>query len=158
MEITPRNFVKTLSLIHIVLAAGPLSVAIFMYFTNTSEVNNTTESDMFIYVFPAIGLLGIFGSMYMFNLLLKNLKKLKTLKPMLMGYQKAAIVKYALIEGPAFLNIIWFSITGNFLYLTVGGTLILYLFIQRLKAEKIEKDLELNRELKTQFYKLDTSL
>jgi len=77
---------------------------------------------------------------------------------MLAGYQAASLIKYALLEGPALLNIIWFSLTGNLLYLTIGGVMILFLFIQRPKAEKIEKELELKSDHKRQFYKLDEPL
>lgn len=154
MITTPRNYIKTLSTLHLAMAAGPLLVTAFFYF-NTELETNGTASDIYVYVFPIIALIGIFSSKFIFNLLIKKLKTKETLQAKLAGYQSASLIKFALIEGPALLNIVWFSQTGNLLYLTIGGVLILFLFMQRPKTEKIETDLELNSEHKRQFHKLD---
>lgn len=154
MTTTPRNFIKTLSIIHFAMVSGPLLVGTIFYM-NTELINNGTQNDIFIYVFPLIALAGVFASKFLFNLFIKNLKSHETLQAKLAGYQTASLIKFALIEGPAFLNIVWFSQSGNLLYLTIGGVLILFLFMQRPKAEKIETELELNSEHKRQFQKLD---
>jgi len=154
MKTTPRNFIKTLSIVHFAMVLGPLLTGVIFYM-NTELITNGTQNDIFIYVFPLIALGGIFASKFLFNLFIKNLKNHETLQAKLAGYQTASLIKFALIEGPAFLNIVWFSQTGNLLYLTIGGVLILFLFMQRPKAEKIETELELNSEHKRQFQKLD---
>ncbi|MDT0621165.1 hypothetical protein [Croceitalea vernalis] len=154
MTMTSRNFLKTISIIHLAMVIGPLFAATIFYM-NTEIITNGTQNDIFIYVFPLIALGGIFASKYMFNLFIKNLKNHKTLQAKLTGYQTASLIKYALIEGPAFLNIVWFSQTGNLLFLTIGGVLIIFLFTQRPRANKIEIDLNLNSEHKSQFRDLD---
>lgn len=154
MQNTPKQFLKTLSIIHAALVIGPLLIAAFFYM-NTALVTNGTQNDIFIYVFPILALAGIFASKFMFNLLVKNVKNQERLRAKLAGYQTASVIKFALLEGPAILNIAWFGFSGNLLYLTIGGVLILFLFMQRPKAEKIENELELNSEHKRQFRKLD---
>lgn len=152
MTTTPNKIVKTISIIHLALLAGPLIAGAFFYL-NTEISTNGSGNDIFIYIFPIIGLGGIFASKVIYRLFLNPLKQKENLRDKLAGLQSASLIQYALIEGPAFLNIIWFSQTGNLLYLTIGGVLLIYLFILRPNKAKIENDLELKGEHKRQFHK-----
>jgi hypothetical protein len=154
MTTTPKNFLKTLTIIHYALVSGPLLTGIIFYL-NTELNTNGTVDDIFVYIFPLIALGGIFAGNFIFKKLLSNIKKNENLQHKLAGYQTASLVKFALLEGPAFLNIIWFSQTGNLLYLTIGMVLVLFLFMQRPTKIKVESDLELIGEHKRQFNRLD---
>ena len=151
---TPRNFIKTLSIIHYALLAGPLISGIIFYM-NTQSVINGSPDDIFIYILPVIGLAGIFASKTLYSMLLSPLKQKDNLQEKLAGLQTASLVRYALVEGPALFNIIWFGQTGNLLYLTIGGVLVIYLFILRPTKSKIESDLELKGEHQRKFNKMD---
>ncbi len=157
MTTTPRSFLKTLTIIHLAMVAGPL-LAATIFFMNTELQTNGTQSDIFVYIFPIIALAGVFGSKFLFNLFVKNLKNHETLQAKLTGYQTASLIKYGLLEGPALLNIVWFSVTGNLLYLSIGCALILFLFVQRPSADKVENDLVLDSEHKRQFRRMDESI
>ncbi|WP_350292909.1 hypothetical protein [uncultured Croceitalea sp.] len=150
MTSTPNKIVKTISIIHFALLVGPLLAGAFFY-ANTEVNANGATNDIFIYIFPLIALAGIFASKVIYRLFLNPLKQKEHLRDKLAGLQSASLIQYALIEGPAFLNIIWFSQTGNLLYLTIGGVLLIYLFILRPNKAKIENDLELKGEHKRQF-------
>ncbi len=141
MTSTPKNFLKTLTIIHYALVAGPLLIGVIFYL-NTELNTNDTVDDIFIYIFPLIALVGVFSGNFIFKKLLSNIKKSESLQHKLTGYQTASLVKFALLEGPAFLNIVWFSLTGNLLYLTIGMVLVLFLFMQRPTKIKVENDLE----------------
>lgn len=154
---TPRNFLKTLAILHLALLAGPLLAGIFFYFNTEIKVNGTAN-DILIYIFPIIGLAGIFTSKFLYQQFLTPLKAHELLKTKLVGLQTASLIQYVLIEGPALLNIVWFEKTGNLLYLTVGGVLLIYLFMLRPTKSKIENDLELKGEHKRQFDHLDQTL
>jgi hypothetical protein len=152
MTTTPRNFLRTLSIIHLAMVIGPLLTGTVFYM-NTELNTNGTQNDIFIYIFPVIALAGIFASKVLYRLFLNPLKQKEQLQDKLAGLQSASFIQYALIEGPAFLNIIWFSQTGNLLYLTIGAVLLIYLFTLRPTKTKIENDLELKGEHKRQFNK-----
>jgi hypothetical protein len=152
MTTTPNKIVKTLSIIHLAMVIGPLLTGTVFYM-NTELNTNGTQNDIFIYIFPVIALAGIFASKVLYRLFLNPLKQKEQLQDKLAGLQSASFIQYALIEGPAFLNIIWFSQTGNLLYLTIGAVLLIYLFTLRPTKTKIENDLELKGEHKRQFNK-----
>lgn len=134
------------------MAIGPLLTGAIFYMS--TELNtNGTQNDIFIYIFPVIALVGIFASKVLYRVLINPLKQKERLQDKLAGLQSASFIQYALIEGPAFLNIIWFSKTGNLLYLTIGAVLLIYLFTLRPTKTKIENDLDLKGEHKRQFDK-----
>lgn len=155
---TPRSYIKTLTIIHYALLAGPMILGIVFYLNTALDLNGNTNNDIFVYIFPLIALGGIFGGNFTFKKLLLNSKKNDSLQHKLASYQTASIVKFALLDGPALLNIMWFSQTGNLLYLTIGMVLVLFLFMQRPTKIKIENDLELTGEHKRQFNKLNEPL
>jgi len=157
MSTTPNKMVKTISIIHLALLLGPILAGAFFYL-NTEINTNGTTNDIFIYIFPVIALAGIFTSKVLYRLFLNPLKQKEQLGEKLAGLQSASLIQYAFIEGPAFLNIIWFSQTGNLLYLTIGAVLLIYLFILRPTKTKIENDLELEGEHKRKFHKGDEPL
>lgn len=156
---TPKKILDTFSIIHFAMLAGPTVAGVIFYFTtsvsNTSEFN---QEDIFVYLLPIIAMAGIFVGKFLYPKLLIPVKKKETLQQKLAGFQTASLIQYALVEGPALINIVWFSITGNLLYLTIGGVLIIYLFTLRPTKDKVELDLELQGEHKSQFNKLETPL
>lgn len=149
---TPKGFFRTLSLIHMGLIGG-LLVATAVFYLQTEVPPNTGEEDLMIYVFPTIAILSIFLSKFLFAQQLKNLEDKKLLSQKIPGYLTASLISYALVEGPAFLNLIWFSTTGNMLYFAVTLTLLAYLLWHRPTKQKVENQLQLKGELMTQFRK-----
>ena len=63
-------------------------------------------------------------------------------------FQSASIVKYALLEGPAFFAIVAYNLTGNALPLVIGVCLVLYLAVQRPNLQKLLDALPLTSDEK----------
>lgn len=153
---TPKNYLKTISILHIALVAGPLLLGTFFYLQ--TDVSTTSEDDMMIYIFPLLGVAGIFVGQFLFKQLTSKLKKDATLSSKLATYQTASLVRWALVEGPALLNFVWFGNTSNSLFLAIGATLLIYLFLLRPTKTKIQNDLKLQGPQLTQFTKTDHPL
>ena len=134
-----------------------LITAIFYQQTGKTPLNENGD-DMMVYIFPTIGIMGIFMSKVLFSQLLKNLENKGLLSEKLSGYLTASLIQFALVEGPAFLNIIWFNTTGNMLYFAVALVLIVYLAWLRPSKSKIENQLQLKGELLSQFRKENEKL
>ncbi len=152
---TPRKFLNTLTLLHTALTAGPLIIGLIFYYNTPIQEYQELEGDIFIYVFPFIGLMGVLASTYMFKILIKNLENKPGLHEKLAGFLSASLIRFALLEGPAILNLVWFSNTGNLLFLTVAGVLVLLLFLQRPTKLKVDRELHLKGEHKRQFDRMD---
>jgi hypothetical protein len=91
----------------------------------------------------------------LYQLNISKLKDKHSLKEKLSGYQSAKIIKYALIEGPAFFSIVIALNTENSYFLTIAAALIGYLYFQKPTKEQIESDLELTGKMRSQFQKMD---
>ena len=157
--VTPKSFLKTLSLIHLSLVAGVVIFGIMMYLqTPNQEISINYEGDVMFFVVPFMAIAGIFAGNYLYNIIITNLNSKKTLKEKLSGFQTASIIKYALIEGPALLGIIAFMNEGNQYFLLISLLLILWLLAQRPTRDRVERDLMLEGSLKSDFNQEDRPL
>ncbi|KQC29842.1 hypothetical protein [Flagellimonas eckloniae] len=153
---TPNNFIKTLSIIHLGLMMGPVLFGFVAYSQSVNAIQDFSNTeDVFFIIVPIVTLSGIFMGNLLFNKLLKSAIKADGLKAKLAGFQTASLIRYAFIEGPAFLGVVAFQLTENLTYLYIAGVLILFLYLLRPTKDKIERGLELRGKEKDQFNNLD---
>ncbi|QXP52754.1 hypothetical protein H0I25_12815 [Cellulophaga sp. HaHa_2_95] len=137
--------IKTLKIIHAFLILSLAAFAAFTFFGGPGFVNEfSMENDIFIYVVPIVAMVGYFASKYMYSRELAAINTSEDLKTKLALYQKANILKFALLEGPAFLAFLQFMSNGYTLYFTIGTTLLLYLAMQSPSKTKTIEELSLN--------------
>lgn len=130
------------------MVAG-VSIFLVVSYWQTMEFNAEMDNqNLFLYIVPVFALLGYFGSQFVFKNILSKIRMDAKLDEKLNTYQTASIIKYALIEGPAFLAIVAYNSSGNALPLVIGICLILYLAVQRPNREKIIESLPLTLEEK----------
>ena len=147
----PKSFLKTLTIIHASLCVGLVVFAIYAYIQNGSFSSTMDTSDVFIYLVPVVAMIGYFGSKFVYQNLLRNLSTSEPLPKKLQRYYVASLVKYALIEGPAFLALFVYFTSGNAMHLVIAFSLIIYLFFQRPTLEKLKQELPINLEEKREF-------
>lgn len=130
------------------MVAG-VSIFLVVSYWQTMEFNAEMDNqNLFLYIVPVFALLGYFGSQFVFKNILSKIRMDAKLDEKLNTYQTASIIKYALIEGPAFLAIVAYNSSGNALPLVIGICLILYLAVQRPNRVKIIESLPLTLEEK----------
>jgi len=66
------------------------------------------------------------------------------------GYQTALIIRFALLEGPSLFGIVSYLLSGNLLFLAISGLIILYFITIRPTRDKVETDLNLDYQEKTE--------
>ena len=148
-KVTPKTFVKTISIIHFALLGGIIMFGAFVYFQNNNWILNIENTeDIFLMVVPLTILAGVLMGSIIYRKKVNSLKDRQSLKEKLTGFQEALILKYALIEGPAFLSIVAAMLTGNSLYLIISGVLVLYMLSLKPTQRKIEQGLELSRAMR----------
>jgi len=147
----PKPLLKLLTLIHASMCIGLAIFAGYAYLQNRSFELISDYGDVFVYVVPVLAMAGYIGSKLVYQNILRNLAPEKPLSEKLQQYQIANIIKYALLEGPAFLSLGIYLIDGNALYLVIGLCLMLYLFFQRPALDKMKNELPLNLEEQKEF-------
>ncbi len=155
-EITPNGFLKILTILHLALVAGVSFFALFVYLQNAEwKFNLSDTNDIFFFIVPSFAIFGIYLGSFLYKKQLNSLANKKSLKEKLAGFQSASIIKYATIEAPALLAIVAAFLNGNLFYLLISIVLLIYLFFQKPTKEKIEMELNLTGDMKSQFSKGD---
>jgi hypothetical protein len=155
-DITPNKFLKTISMLHLMLLMGLVMFAGFLLFQFDGAMMPTFDTnDTLLLIYPVVAIAAIVGSQALFKNVLASKENNTDLKVKLANYQTASIIKYALIEGPAFFGILLATSTGNTAYAAIAGVLIIYFILQKPSLNKIESDLKLSGEQRNQFNRYD---
>jgi len=158
-QLTPKKFIAAQGLLHLGFTFMPAMLVAVSYLQNQdSSFNLSDTSNPFFYVVPILAILGPLLGSYLYAKKKKELTKIDSLKTKLGALQAAMIINYATIEGPALLGLVAFMQSGNLFFLAIAVVLLAYLFLQRPTKAKIERDLQLDFELKNQFNQQDTPL
>ncbi|NJB69717.1 hypothetical protein GGR42_000179 [Saonia flava] len=140
----PKPFLQTLSMLHLGLFTGLVAFTGFAYYTGDSlKTESYPNGDVFLYLVPIGAIVGYFFSQFMFQKMVGNIPQKRPLQSKLARYQSASLIKYAILEAPAFLALFAFLQDSHALYLTIVVSLIVYFFTQRPTEDKIKKHLHL---------------
>jgi hypothetical protein len=154
IELTPKGFLKSMSIIHGAFIAGLVMFAFAaIVLTAKKQTHPTRSGDAYAVAVPLIAVAGLIASNLIFRNKVSKLNNESSLKDKITGYQSAIIARFALIEGPALFGIAVFLLTKNWLYLIISGLLILYFVSLRPTKAKTENDLNLSYEEKLVFDK-----
>ncbi|MFT4986615.1 MAG: hypothetical protein ACI8U0_002261 [Flavobacteriales bacterium] len=152
VEITPKKYISTITTIHLALVSGILMFGAVIYFQNDDWTLNFSETkNIFFYIVPLLGIVGIVGGNFFFKTQMEGLKSKPRLLDKVNGHKKAMIIKFAFIEAPALLGIMSSMQSGNLFYLIVAGLLFVYFISLKPTKSKIEESLALDSKLKDQF-------
>lgn len=148
-NVNPSTFVKTNTIIHLGLLMGQIVFAATTLLISKNQAH-TQNTDVFIYIAPALAITGFFTGHFLFRKLLGNIKGDSPLKAKLADYQSATIIRLASLEGPSLFAIVCFMLTGNMVFLGISAAIILYFIYLRPTRQKIEDDLALDYNEKTE--------
>jgi hypothetical protein len=130
--------IKTLKVIHLAICAGVILAYIFAgQFTIEQLKGQEIDTDDLVYLIVPIA--AFFLSNFMFKSQLNQVEPKSTLEEKLPVYQTASIIRWAILEGGAFL--ILFMKPDLLIF---GIILILYLISLRPTEEKIISDFQAN--------------
>lgn len=159
-QLTSKSYLTSLKIIHFALTAGVvffMLIAIALQFTGFEpELKELEEILLAITVAGAVA--GVFTGNLLFRKRLEQLVELKGLKEKLMGYQSALIIKYALVEGPAFFSVVAYLLTANLLFPAITLVLISIFILYAPGKDKLISDLNLSRKESEIFDKPDAAI
>jgi len=101
------------------------------------------QNDIFFPLFPLIGLVSIALGQFLFKKQLSNLQELSA-DDKINKYQVAFLMRTALFELPALLNIVGFLVSGNIVFLIAGVVFFMLLVSARPSKQAIIEALGLN--------------
>ncbi len=81
----------------------------------------------------------------------------KTMIEKLVIYRQATIIRFALLEGPGLFSIVFFFLTGNYLYMIITGAMVLFMLLNKPTDDMIAQHLMLTEEDKNELKKMRNS-
>jgi hypothetical protein len=137
---------KPLQLIHTSFFAAVLLFALIVLFLNKESLFFSTQmanTNALHILFPLVGLISITIGIFLFNKMLSNIPMNGNFETKFKKYQEACIIKFALLEFGAILNIIGCMLTGNLIFMLFAGISLLALLASRPVKAKTISDLQL---------------
>ncbi|MCB0505270.1 MAG: hypothetical protein KDC58_07175 [Cyclobacteriaceae bacterium] len=143
-----KTYFLVLSAIHLALFTGQFLFGIVAYYMNSTgdmTVGNEELNQMFLVVIPLVAIGGIVGGIFLSKNQIGNIRQKQNLREKLTAYQTVLIIKYALLEGPSFLAIAGYLLTGNTIFMAIAAVIILLFIMNRPSTAKTITELELNQ-------------
>jgi len=137
---------KAMQTIHLAFCLAIVLMAATSYLTVKDRLYldaDLNQNDIFFPLFPLIGLVSIALGQFLFKKQLSNLQELSA-DDKINKYQVAFIMRTALFELPALLNIVGFLVSGNIVFLIAGVVFFMLLVSARPSKQAIIEVLNLN--------------
>jgi len=133
------NF-KSLKILHAALILGALStLTIFLFLL---EPSSNQENRILLIVPPVILIFGLMASQFMFKKTLSALKREDDLMTKFTTFRSASVLRFALVEGPTLINVVFTFLTGN-RYLAIGALVgVGYLILIRPTKQQLMDELK----------------
>lgn len=132
--------------IHLAFCLAIVAMAATSYLTVKDRVYldaDLNQNDVFFPLFPLVGLVSIALGQFLFKKQLSNLHE-RSADDKINKYQVAFLIRTALFELPALLNIVGFLLSGNIVFLTAGVVFFMLLVSARPSKQAIIEALNLN--------------
>lgn len=143
---TPKESLASIKIVYYALVGGQVFFALVAYFLLNNyalELAGKDLKDVFIYIVP----LFVVGGFAVGNILFKSKLITARIKPSLseklLDYRSALLIRYALLEGPSFLAIMVYLLTGYILFLAMAALVIAMFFTITPSIDRAVNDLEL---------------
>ena len=146
-----KEYFKMLSVMHIALIIGQLFfliIAVFLLSTGKMEAYLPEMRNAFLLIVAFVTIGGIYGGDYLYSKQLETIKQLNDFKQQFTSMKTLIIVRLILLEGPSVLSVVFYIITGSWMFLIITLLIILFFFYQKPNKEKIISDMDLSDELK----------
>ncbi|WP_448636135.1 hypothetical protein [Pedobacter panaciterrae] len=137
---------KAMQTIHLAFCLAIVLMAATSYLTVKDRLYldaDLNQNDIFFPLFPLIGLVSIALGQFLFKKQLSNLQELSA-DDKINKYQVAFLMRTALFELPALLNIVGFLVSGNIVFLIAGVVFFMLLVSARPSKQAIIEALGLN--------------
>lgn len=147
IQLTSKQYFSGITIIYFALLLGQLffvAMAMFLQFSTNAFPGDEKLGYIFLMVASVFAVGGYFASQMVFKKRLAYLINEQNLMRKMSAYRAALIIRWALLEGPCFLSIVMFMITGNIFLLGLAVVMILIFLAVKPSMEKLIFDLQLN--------------
>mgnify|MGYP005853611581 CR=1 FL=1 len=131
---TSKEYLNSLSILHLALMAGQLMFAGVTYFLHQSEGFEPPASELspiLKVLVPIFVSSAIVGSYFLFNFKVNASREKKALLDKLVDYRIALVLKLAVLEGASLFSTMSYLLTKDLLFLAMTALVVLVFVLQR---------------------------
>ena len=151
----PKDFIKTLQIIHFVLLGGVVAFALYIALTTKERMFFSYEENKpFLYLAIIISFAGNLASKFLFSKQINQIDSSATLAQKAVKYSTAHILRMAMLEFPAFMCLFFVLESNNSFYFILVGILILMMLAIYPSKNKFINDVPLSIKEKSMLEKL----
>jgi len=144
---TSKEYFRTLAIIHYGLIGGQIAFGLVALYLVESEIMGENISDIrstMIFVVPAaIGIL-FYGGKVFFRKRIRKILSMEKLIDKMTEYRMALFVQYGSLEAASLFSTIAYLLTGDIIFLSISGFLVMIFFALRPGPVKAAVDIELS--------------
>lgn len=119
-------------------------IAVFQLHAGAGEVQ--TGYEMFLYIAAAVTIFSIGGAYLVYRNKIAVIQKMQAHTDKLMEWRTASIIKFALLEMPCLLNIVFLILTNDRMYLYMYVLVAVIMLLNKPVKYKVVEDLHLQSE------------
>ncbi|WP_372746372.1 hypothetical protein [Lutibacter sp.] len=151
----PKDFIKSLQIIHFGLLSTVVIFSIFVAFTRKDQLFFSYQQDReFLFLAIIIAFAGNLISKFLYAKLIQNIAENDNLSQKAIKYSRAHIFRMASLEFPAFICAFFVWYTNNSFYFILVGILVLMMLAVYPTKTKFENDVPLTSKEKSMLEKL----
>lgn len=151
----PKDFIKSLQIIHFALVSGVLIFAIYVFYGAKDRLFFSYQEDKaFLYLAIIIAFAGNLTSKFLYAKLIKKITKDDDLSQKAIKYSNSHIFRMAMLEFPAFMCVFFVWQSNNSFYFILVGILVLMMLAIYPSKNKFENDVPLTSKEKSMLEKL----
>lgn len=145
---TPKQTLKSIRLIHLALLIGISLFFSIVYFVLVDNSNFIIDGqdDLYLIISISLFLSGLFIGKFIYTTIINKCKFKNVLYKKMKCFMTASIVKFALMEGPILITIVFYLLTANYYFMLLAMIYMLIFVILKPTAENAKLDLELSNE------------
>jgi len=141
----PKDFIKSLQIIHTALLLSVVGFAAYVAISNKESLFFSYEEDKaFLYLAIIISFLGNLSSKYLYAKLIKQIPVKADLTQKAVKYITAHIFRVAMLAFPALMCVIFVMQSNNTFYFLLVGILVLMILAVYPTKNKFENDVQLS--------------
>lgn len=144
-----KQYFSMLNILHIAMLVGQLFfiiVVLVLLSSGAWEAILTEETNLFLIIAAVVSASGFYAGNFVYDKQLELIKELSDFREQLAKLRVSIIIRFALLEGPMFLIILFYLLTGSWLFMVFAVLLILLFLKLKPNKEQLISELELSDE------------
>ena len=125
---TAKEYFNALIIMYIALVVGQLlfmAAAVFLVLSGSMEAVLPEERNLFLIIVAFVAVGSVYAGNFLYNKQLNSIKQLKDFREQFTKLKALIIMRLALLEGPTILAIVFYLLTGSWIFLLLSLLIIL---------------------------------